>query len=610
MRVKNALTDFRKTALDILYRDGVKITTIPVIRKESDWLARRIENIGSEQAAKIDDVTLWYMALELETIKTVGERQAPTVDALNIQTFSERKEIQQNTILKKPAWVENMIQNIEINMTKLSVADATVEQAVSRLLSAKIADGRASVYRLAGVAAEQHVKNVSWSAASIIMAGMFKAVQVQTTTVYKKQAIAAIDQNTTDCCLRVHGQIQPLDKPFILEGTPRYADKVDAPPFHWNAILAGEMCMTSNGEMPIENVRVGDMVLTHAGRFMPVTMALSRKNTGTVLEIETSGGVIRVTPEHPILTTAGWKNAEFLRQGDAILGCNKTQGLPTIGSNAGTLNANPQDRIPERAEIFVSRDIGVAAGMMSATVNLKANVQLWKEKVNDILTYWLLKFKVCVKRFEPIYKHLLDFCGICAVGICTTNCLALSNSGHMNGVFSFHSFRSNRIGDTNTRMCKTLPATGKGFLNISSFNTSLMQPALNNIAGNAKFISNRPFRDTGFVFAHNSADININSVRHNNLLPSTHYIINKIATLELQNVIVCDLSVDVDESYCIGGHYVHNCRSAMSLYTEKMEVKGVPTAEMEAAARAELEAREQTGVREEIWPASATSGRK
>jgi hypothetical protein len=48
----------------------------------------------------------------------------------------------------------------------------------------------------------------------------------------------------------------------------------------------------------------------------------------------------------------------------------------------------------------------------------------------------------------------------------------------------------------------------------------------------------------------------------------------------------------------------------MSLYTEKMEVKGVPTAEMEAAARAELEAREQTGVREEIWPASATSGRK
>ncbi len=48
----------------------------------------------------------------------------------------------------------------------------------------------------------------------------------------KKQAIAAIDHRTTDCCLRVHGQIQPLDKPFRLSGTPRYASRMDWPPFH------------------------------------------------------------------------------------------------------------------------------------------------------------------------------------------------------------------------------------------------------------------------------------------------------------------------------------------------------------------------------------------
>ncbi len=47
-----------------------------------------------------------------------------------------------------------------------------------------------------------------------------------------KQAIAALDSRTTDCCLRVHGQIQPFDKPFQLTGTPRYADKLDWAPFH------------------------------------------------------------------------------------------------------------------------------------------------------------------------------------------------------------------------------------------------------------------------------------------------------------------------------------------------------------------------------------------
>lgn len=49
---------------------------------------------------------------------------------------------------------------------------------------------------------------------------------------FRKQAVAALDNRTTDCCLRVHGQIQDLDNPFELTGTPRYADHLDGPPFH------------------------------------------------------------------------------------------------------------------------------------------------------------------------------------------------------------------------------------------------------------------------------------------------------------------------------------------------------------------------------------------
>lgn len=47
-----------------------------------------------------------------------------------------------------------------------------------------------------------------------------------------KQAVAAIDKRTTDCCLRVHGQVQPLDQPFELRGRPRFADRQDWSPFH------------------------------------------------------------------------------------------------------------------------------------------------------------------------------------------------------------------------------------------------------------------------------------------------------------------------------------------------------------------------------------------
>jgi hypothetical protein len=59
------------------------------------------------------------------------------------------------------------------------------------------------------------------------------SVVQSTGTEFKKQAIAAIDERTTDCCLRVHGQVVGLNEKFHLTGTPRYADYLDWSPFHW-----------------------------------------------------------------------------------------------------------------------------------------------------------------------------------------------------------------------------------------------------------------------------------------------------------------------------------------------------------------------------------------
>lgn len=50
---------------------------------------------------------------------------------------------------------------------------------------------------------------------------------------FDKQAIAALDGRTTECCLNVHGQFRDLDEPFKLTGTPRFSDERDQPPFHW-----------------------------------------------------------------------------------------------------------------------------------------------------------------------------------------------------------------------------------------------------------------------------------------------------------------------------------------------------------------------------------------
>ena len=49
---------------------------------------------------------------------------------------------------------------------------------------------------------------------------------------FKRQAIAGIDERTTNCCLNVHGSIVELNQDFRLTGTPRYANYMRNPPFH------------------------------------------------------------------------------------------------------------------------------------------------------------------------------------------------------------------------------------------------------------------------------------------------------------------------------------------------------------------------------------------
>jgi len=71
-----------------------------------------------------------------------------------------------------------------------------------------------------------------WSMRSHAAAFVQTVEAVPDAPYFQRQAIAAVDSRTTDCCLRVNGQIVELDEPFHLTGTPRYADHMMNPPFH------------------------------------------------------------------------------------------------------------------------------------------------------------------------------------------------------------------------------------------------------------------------------------------------------------------------------------------------------------------------------------------
>jgi len=114
-----------------------------------------------------------------------------------------------------------------------------------------------------------------WLAFSSIIALTSVLDQGATGTQWKRQAIAAIDERTTDCCLRVHGQIVDNGKKFKLTGTPRYADKMHSPPFHW-------YCRTSVALVRAENAEDG---ITSGMRAAARAEILARQRTGERVEI-------------------------------------------------------------------------------------------------------------------------------------------------------------------------------------------------------------------------------------------------------------------------------------------------------------------------------------
>jgi len=73
------------------------------------------------------------------------------------------------------------------------------------------------------------------------------------------------------------------------------------------------------GAKPAREVKVGDRLWTLDQGYLKetgVTQVTSRK-TREIVEVRTTGGSIRLTPDHPVMTESGWQEAQALQSKDA-----------------------------------------------------------------------------------------------------------------------------------------------------------------------------------------------------------------------------------------------------------------------------------------------------
>jgi ribosomal protein uS19 len=116
----------------------------------------------------------------------------------------------------------------------------------------------------------------------------------------------------------------------LLENIRKQPDK-----FHkTHCLLPGTMALGNDYPKNIENIKEGDLVLTHSGRFSPVTRTFRRFYKGDVQNVfiyHYSSFPLMITPEHPVLTVKNplnrnplllrpeWVCAADLELGDVLM---------------------------------------------------------------------------------------------------------------------------------------------------------------------------------------------------------------------------------------------------------------------------------------------------
>ncbi len=116
---------------------------------------------------------------------------------------------------------------------------------------------------------------------------------------------------------------------------------------------------TRGGSKLITDVRVGDEVLTHNGRYRKVRLVARREYKGDICRLRVMGGeeVIRITPEHPVLAlrpvkvssqlvTAAHAGAELWQSSSLGMGWDDEQVLESAWVPAGVLVAGDTIEIP------------------------------------------------------------------------------------------------------------------------------------------------------------------------------------------------------------------------------------------------------------------------
>lgn len=126
---------------------------------------------------------------------------------------------------------------------------------------------------------------------------------------------------------------------FVTMGEIRFL-MINVPPRHSKPCWEDEFVVEKDrGSIALKEIKRGDLILTHRGRFRRVRKVHRQGILPTVRISTARGRSLVVAPDHPLLTTNGWKNAGDLIVGDilAVVRPQESSGSATVTAEEARL---------------------------------------------------------------------------------------------------------------------------------------------------------------------------------------------------------------------------------------------------------------------------------
>ena len=182
---------------------------------------------------------------------------------------------------------------------------------------------------------------------------------------------------------------------------------VNQPPGTMKPIAEFESVMTQSGPKLLKDIVVGDMVLTHRGRFRKVTAVHEQGELDVLKVCMNSARTVNAAADHPFLTTRGWVKAEDLVPGSDYCGVPVVQAALTpdkvmsdeearllgylvgdgcVKYRAYTFTSADQESIEDFIRCaaacgFYAKDIGPKTKLVKThTISLRSTSEKWNTK--------------------------------------------------------------------------------------------------------------------------------------------------------------------------------------------------------------------------------------